>query len=801
MTVWKNRCVLLGLIVSWANTSFAVEPRVMIEGAQLELVAANPVIATPIGMTFDAEGRLLVIESHTHEPEEDYEGPKGDRIRIFSDSDGDGQLDKWSTFAEGFQQSMNLFAAGPGKVYLATRRSVDLLIDEDGDGRMDRQESILRLETEGDYPHNGLSGISVDDQGGLFVGLGENFGFTYRMVGSDGSSFSDRGGVGAIFHCDAGGKNLRRFSSGFWNPFSICVLPGGQVFMVDNDPDASPPCRLIHVVESGDYGLRWEYSRTGIHPLQAWNGELPGTLPMVAGVGEAPCAVVPHRGSLWVTSWGDHRLERYQLNRRGVSFGAERQVAVQGDSDFRPTGCAVAPDGSLYFSDWVDLDYSVHGQGRIWRLSFEDEAERTEVLPVEVQDDLEEHQVWESTDLYERQREILDLSREIKVSDTPAGESSNERLGQAQAYRWSGKEVSDKLFRAWLKDEYADVRLNAVRWIADERRVSLRDGVAELLDGEIPDERYYLAVLSALEWLDNEPGLRTASFNDGMLAQELQNEKRTPRLHALALRLILPNNELLTLKRLEGYLASDFQPLRLEAVRTLVLQENPERFELLASVAKDVEQSELVRAEAVAGLAASEKHAEVLASLAEDENEVVRQEAQRVQGLLGLRPAKVEEKPAATDLAAWNRLLAEPGNAAAGRRLFFSARGARCGVCHQHRGRGGRVGPDLTRIQQSNSREQIIASILQPSREIAPHYQPWVLQTDAGKTLVGLRLHKIGDDGNEIYADTNGKIFGLRGDEIELRQASDISIMPAGLETTVSIDQLRDLVEFLRTAQ
>ena len=44
-----------------------------------------------------------------------------------------------------------------------------------------------------------------------------------------------------------------------------------------------------------------------------------------------------------------------------------KPVVVGGD-DFRPVGIAAAPDGSLYISDWVDKDYSVHGKGRIWRL-------------------------------------------------------------------------------------------------------------------------------------------------------------------------------------------------------------------------------------------------------------------------------------------------------------------------------------------------------------------------------------------------------------------------------------------------
>ena len=78
-------------------------------------------------------------------------------------------------------------------------------------------------------------------------------------------------------------------------------------------------------------------------------------------------------------------------------------------------------------------------------------------------------------------------------------------------------------------------------------------------------------------------------------------------------------------------------------------------------------------------------------------------------------------------------------------------------MCHQHDGRGGRIGPDLTHVGRSTSRERIIDSILAPSQEVAPNYQPWMLVTKDGKTLVGLRLAEGGDDGTEEYADSAGE--------------------------------------------
>jgi putative heme-binding domain-containing protein len=162
-----------------------------------------------------------------------------------------------------------------------------------------------------------------------------------------------------------------------------------------------------------------------------------------------------------------------------------------------------------------------------------------------------------------------------------------------------------------------------------------------------------------------------------------------------------------------------------------------------------------------------------------------------------LRPVPLEEKPPASDLSAWHTHLEQPGDSAAGRRLFFSSVGGRCAVCHQYAGRGGHIGPDLTHVGRSQSRDRIIDSILQPSREVAPHYQPWVLTTADGRTLVGLRLAEGGDDGSEEYVDTAGQRFTLPSAGIESRAASTTSIMPDGLESTLSIDDLRDLVTFL----
>jgi putative heme-binding domain-containing protein len=158
----------------------------------------------------------------------------------------------------------------------------------------------------------------------------------------------------------------------------VAIDACGRVFAVDNDPDSLPPCRLLHIVAGGNYGYRYRNGRKGVHPFTAWNGELPGTLPMVAGTGEAPSGLIAYEsdnlpadyvGTLLSTSWGDHRIEQFRLEPRGASFRSVSKPIVAGDENFRPVGIALAPDGSLYISDWVSRSYEVHGKGRVWRLS------------------------------------------------------------------------------------------------------------------------------------------------------------------------------------------------------------------------------------------------------------------------------------------------------------------------------------------------------------------------------------------------------------------------------------------------
>jgi putative membrane-bound dehydrogenase-like protein len=347
----------------------------------VELFAAAPDIVHPIATDFDSKGRLLVVESHTHFRPPKYDGPKHDRVRILEDTNGDGKADKFTTFFEGTTATMDLAVHPDGSVYIATRNEILRLRDTDNDGKADEKTRIAFLDTTGNYPHNGLSGLCFDSRGDLYFGMGENLGATYKLSGADGSSFSGGGEGGNFFWITSDGKKLRRVATGFWNPFGACRDIFGRIFVVDNDPDASPPCRLLHVVEGGDYGYQFRYGRSGRHPFQSWNGELPGTLPMAAGTGESPCEVIAYEsdglpkeylGDLLVPIWSDHRVERYVPRNPKTWKPFVRKPFIQGGKDFYPSGLTVAPDGSLFVTDWGSRSYELHGKGAVWHVRWKD---------------------------------------------------------------------------------------------------------------------------------------------------------------------------------------------------------------------------------------------------------------------------------------------------------------------------------------------------------------------------------------------------------------------------------------------
>jgi len=888
-----NRCILLIAFFLYAATLQAAPPICIDNRLVMELVAREPEIVTPTGIAVDRQGRIWVIENNTHQRAASYHGPASDRIRVFADFDANGRPRKVHTFAEGFRDSMGLALGERDAVYLATRSAVHLLRDTVGDGVAHERKIIVRLETSARYPHNGLSGFAFDRLGNLYFGLGENEGLPYKLVGADGSTQSGGGEGGSIYCCRPDGSQLMRIATGFWNPFGLGIDPLGRLFAVDNDPDSRGPCRLLHIVQGGDYGYRYRNGRKGLHPFTAWNGELPGTLPMVAGTGEAPCAVVPYKahglpseyqGKLLVTSWGDHLIERFQLSPRGASFTSQSETVVSGGEDFRPVGMVTGPDGALYISDWVDKSYPVHGKGRIWRLRMKEPSQnvRAEPMPLPAAPEKTDeakllHSALSDPSPYARMQALLQLrSRDALASIIPVladrdpflvsaalsslgqpgnvglllqhAEDANARVrvGILVALRQTGEPEAHAALPKFLADADPEVRRAAIQWVGEDRLKEFA-GLIDAATSRPPVTRELfeasLATRALLGGEKRKPGDEIAG--EDYIAKVVQDAQQPPALRAIAMQMLRPDHPGLRMTLLKQLLAGPDSPLRRETVRTLAMRSDDAAQGLLREIAADAEAEPELRSLAVMGLAHSAPSSvatrrilidllaqapmarDVLRSLRETADQPrVRKaiegwwknsaspptghvaERQEIYQQLAftLRPAQNTEEakrlqallqPRPRNEAQWRSALSGEGDTHAGERLFFHPRGPQCYVCHRVDGRGGAIGPDLSKIGASLSRDKLIDSILNPSKEIAPQFVAWHITTRDGKVRTGLIVEE-GPNSTVTVADAQGKLETIHRTAIEERHALPTSIMPANLPELMTRQEFVDLLAFLR---
>ena len=300
-------------------------------GVKMTLVAEHPVVMTPTGIDVDQSGGVWFVCTHTHFRPKDYVGPEHDEIVRLHDGHR-------TVFYEKTDATMDLELGPEGWVYLAERDRILRVKDTDSDGVGDKEETIAELETEGDYPHNGLAGLAWNKSGQLLFTLGENHWNEWTLVSAAGTRLTGTG-EGGVFSCDGDGKSLKRIAKGFWNPFGICVRPDGEMFVCENDPGARPPCRLLHIVQGGNYGYQRLYGNAPQHPFVCWNGQLPGTLPMLYAVGEAPCGIAAFAGGVLVTSSTDHRIDFYPIYQRRTlrtKTASEEIFKMRKDLEIKP---------------------------------------------------------------------------------------------------------------------------------------------------------------------------------------------------------------------------------------------------------------------------------------------------------------------------------------------------------------------------------------------------------------------------------------------------------------------------------
>jgi putative membrane-bound dehydrogenase-like protein len=140
----------------------------------------------------------------------------------------------------------------------------------------------------------------------------------------------------------------------------------------------------------------------------------------------------------------------------------------------------------------------------------------------------------------------------------------------------------------------------------------------------------------------------------------------------------------------------------------------------------------------------------------------------------------------------YQKALSSGGDVVTGKAVYMK----NCSVCHQIGEQFGTAyGPDLASIRTRRP-ESVLTDILDPNLSIADGYDLWDIKLINGETIQGII-------GSETTGSITLRIYGaedevLSRQDIESLNALNMSIMPAGLESQISPDEMRDLLAFIR---
>lgn len=140
----------------------------------------------------------------------------------------------------------------------------------------------------------------------------------------------------------------------------------------------------------------------------------------------------------------------------------------------------------------------------------------------------------------------------------------------------------------------------------------------------------------------------------------------------------------------------------------------------------------------------------------------------------------------ATELA---RIATEKGDIARGKTIFMKSAAA-CATCHNPPAGGARLGPNLEELKTSLTPEQLVESLLHPSKLIAKDYVQVTVITADGRQQTGLRIAESADEITLRNLAQSAPITIAREDIDEIVE-SNVSLMPEHL-----VRQLKDRQEF-----
>lgn len=363
------------------------------EGFKATLFAAEPDVQNPIGMAWDARGRMWVAENYTYaERAKRFDLGLKDRVIILEDKDWDGIAETRKVFTDDVQMLTSV-EVGRGGVWLMCPPQVLFIPDRNGDDIPDGEPEVVLdgFTVAKDNYHNFANGLRFAPDGWLYGRCGHSCPGNLGVPGTpDEQRIPMKGGIWR-YHPEK--KIVEVLTHGTTNPWGHDWDANGEMFFINTVTghlwhlihgahlvDSNTPNPLIYE-KLDTIADHYHYDRTG-----AWS-ESRGGKANAYGGGHAHIGMMIYQADQWPEYYRNKlftlnmhgrrtNVERFERNGSGYVGKHEPDIFLSDDPWFRGIEISTGPDGSGFILDWSDTgecheSTGVHRtSGRIFRISY-----------------------------------------------------------------------------------------------------------------------------------------------------------------------------------------------------------------------------------------------------------------------------------------------------------------------------------------------------------------------------------------------------------------------------------------------